>query len=448
MPIRSGGQECVSIFAFMRGGDSDNDVAREVGPEWESDVSENKERGGMSERAGPLAGLTVLDITRVVAGPFCSMLFADMGATVIKVEHPDDPDYARTFPPFVGSDDEQLSAFFTQFNRNKLGITLNLKSSEGRELLKRLIRKTDILVENFRPGTMDKLGLGYEVLQEINPRLVYTAISGFGRTGPNASKPAYDNTGQAAGGLWSMNGYPDMPPVRVGTIIGDLAASLYAAIGTLAALREAEKTGLGQVVDVSQQDSVLTLTENAVVRYTTGKEIASPLGNDHPFVRPYGQFPCKDGYVFFGGYTDKFWAITCTMFGEPDMATDPAIDTMEKRFDPIVAETKVKPLLERWFGNYTKAELEEMAGDKVPLSAIKNIAEVVEDPHIAARRMIVDVPIAGKLVGMFGQPIKLSRAEVSFEKAPSPGEHNELVLSRLAGVSATEFRRLKTSGVI
>ena len=412
-------------------------------------MSDNQHTGGIGERAGPLKGLVVLDITRVVAGPFCSMLLADMGATVIKVEHPDDPDYARTFPPFVGPDDAQLSAFFTQFNRNKLGITLNFKSAEGRDLLKKLIRNTDILVENFRPGTMDKLGLGYEVLHAINPKLVYTAISGFGRTGPNASKPAYDNTGQAAGGLWSMNGYPDRPPVRVGTIIGDLAASLYATIGTLAAVREAEKTGLGQVVDVSQQDSVLTLTENAVVRYTAKQEIAAPLGNDHPFVRPYGQFPCKDGYVFFGGYTDKFWAITCAMFGEPDKATDPAIDTMEKRFDPVVAETRVKPLLERWFGQYTKTELEAMAGDKVPLSAIKNIAEVVNDPHIAARQMIVDVPIAGRLLGMFGQPIKLSRATgTAFDKAPSPGEHNELVLTRLAGVSAAELERLKTSGAI
>jgi CoA:oxalate CoA-transferase len=402
-----------------------------------------------TRRSGPLSGVTVLDITRVVAGPFCSMLLADMGATVIKVEHPDEPDYARTFPPFVSSDEEQLSAFFTQFNRNKLGITLNLKSAEGKELLRTLVEKVDILVENFRPGTMEKLGLGADVLLQINPKLVYTAISGYGRTGPNASKPAYDNTGQAAGGLWSMNGYPDRPPVRVGTIIGDLAASLYGTIGTVAALREAEKTGKGQVVDVSQQDSVLTLTENAVVRYTTQKEVASPLGNDHPFVRPYGQFPCKDGYVFFGGYTDKFWAITCAMFGEPDKATDPAIDTMEKRFDATVAEAIVKPLLERWFANYTKAELEEMAGDKVPLSAIKTIGEVVEDPHIAARNMIVDVPIAGKLIGMFGLPIKLSSQQAApIEKAPAPGEHNALVFEKLAGIVGDELDRLKTAGAI
>ncbi len=417
--------------------------------DWEDDVNTEEKMGGLKERNGPLKGVTVLDITRVVAGPFCSMLFADLGATVIKVEHPCEPDYARTFPPFVGESDEQLSAFFTQFNRNKRGITLNLKSHDGKALLKKLVQKADILVENFRPGTMDKLGLSYEVLRELNPKLVYTAISGFGRTGPNSSKPAYDNTGQAAGGLWSMNGYADMPPVRVGTIIGDLAASLYAAIGTLAALREAEKTGAGQVVDVSQQDSVLTLTENAVVRYTAQKEVASPLGNDHPFVRPYGQFPCKDGYVFFGGYTDKFWAITCTLFGEPEQARDPAIDTMEKRFDHTVAETRVKPLLERWFSNYTKAELEEMAGDKIPLSAIKNIAEVVEDPHIAARNMIVNVPVAGQLIGMFGLPIKLSGADqTSFEKAPMPGEHNADVLARLAGVTPDELARLKASGAI
>jgi len=399
--------------------------------------------------SGPLKGVTVLDITRVVAGPFCSMLLADLGATVIKIEHPDDPDYARTFPPFVSGDEGEFSAFFAQFNRNKLGITLNMKSPEGRKLLKTLVRRADVLVENFRPGTMEKLGLGYDVLSAENPRLIYTAISGFGRTGPNSTRPAYDNTGQAAGGLWSMNGYPDMPPVRVGTIIGDLAASLYAAIGTLAALREAEHSGRGQVVDISQQDSVLTLTENAVVRYTTKGEIATPLGNDHPFVRPYGQFPCKDGFVFFGGYTDKFWRITCEMFGEPELADDPEIDTMEKRFDRDVHERRVKPLLERWFSKYTKAELEELAGDRIPLSAIKTIAEVVEDPHIAAREMIVKVPVAGKLVRMFGLPVKLSNTPGNpREKAPHPGEHNAFVYSRLASLSAGEIDDLAKAGVI
>ena len=398
-------------------------------------------------RKGPLSGVVVLDVTRVVAGPFCAMMLADLGATVIKVENPNDPDYTRTFPPMV--DDGRTSAYFAQYNRNKQGISIDLRSEEGKALLKRLVRKADILIENFRPGVMDRLGLGYEVLRAENPRLVYTAISGYGRTGPNASRPGYDNSGQAAGGLWSMNGYPDQPPVRVGTIIGDLSASLYAATGTLAALREAERTGIGQVVDISQQDAVLSLTEHAVIRHTVANEIAGPLGNDHPFVRPYGQYPCADGYVFFGGYTDKFWSITCALFGEPEMARDPRIDTMEKRFDRAVDETIVTPLLHRWFSRHTKAELEEMAGDAVPLSAIKTIDEVVADPHIQARGMIVEVPVAGQPVQMLGLPIKLSGNEAqNHGAAPSLGEHNAPVLRELLGLDDTELAALSQRGVI
>lgn len=402
------------------------------------------------ERTGPLKGIVVLDITRVVAGPFCSMILSELGATVIKIEHPDDLDYTRTFPPFAkGDGDRAFSAFFTQFNRNKLGVTLNMKSSEGKGLLRKLVRNADVLVENFRPGTMDRLGLGYETLKEENPKLVYVAISGFGRTGPNSSRPAYDNSAQATGGLWSMNGYADRPPVRVGTVIGDLAASLYAAIGALAALRTVGGGGDGQVVDISQQDAVLTLTENAVIRYTLDSDLAGPLGNDHPFVRPYGQFACKDGHVFFGGYTDKFWRISCELFGEPELADDPEIDTMEKRFDKDTSERRVKPLLERWFGAYTKAELEALAGDKVPLSAIKTIAEVVEDPHIAARNMIVKVPVGRELVRMFGSPIKLSATpESAPTRAPAPGEHNGLVYSKLAGLDGDEVARLAAAGAI
>ena len=406
------------------------------------DVSDVKTRG-------PLAGVTVLDITHVVAGPFCSMLLADLGATVIKVERPGEPDFTRSFPPHVAVAGEEFSAFFAQYNRNKLGVTLNIKHPEGKALLKSLVRRADVLVENFRPGTMERLDLGYDVLSRENPRLVYTAISGFGRTGPNSARPGFDNSGQAAGGLWSMNGYPDRPPVRVGTIIGDLVASLYAAIGTLAALLQAQRSGEGQIVDVSQQDSVLSLTETAVVRYTMNGEVASPLGNDHPFLRPYGQFPCKDGYVFFGGYTDKFWNITCEIFGEPESAFDPEIDTMEKRFDPEIAKRRVAPMLERWFRNYTKAELEALAGHLIPLCPIKTIAEAVEDPHIAARDMIIKVPVGDRLVRMLGLPIKMSKMDdTPRNKAPSPGEHNELVYGRLAGLAPDDLRRLSESGAV
>lgn len=397
-----------------------------------------------NERKGPLAGIMVLDVTRVVAGPYCAMMLADLGATVIKVENPNDPDYTRTFPPMVETDAGPESAFYAQYNRNKQGVSLDLRSEAGKAAFLELVRRADILVENFRPGVMDKLGLGYELLRAINPRLVYTAISGYGRTGPNASRPGYDNSGQASGGLWSMNGYAGQPPVRVGTIIGDLSASLYAAVGTLAALREAEKTGIGQVVDISQQDSVLSLTESAVVRYTVDKEVAGPLGNDHPFVRPYGQFPCADGYIFFGGYTDKFWAITCALFGEPEMAKDPRIDTMDKRFEEEAYTTIVEPLLHRWLARHTKAELEEMAGDAVPLSAIKSIDEVVADPHIAARGMIVDVPMGETPVAMLGLPIKLSGAPVQ-PHAPAPrlGQHNDAVLIDMLGMAAADVAALR-----
>ena len=221
-----------------------------------------------ARRHGPLHGLLVLDITRVVAGPYCSMILADLGARVIKIEHPEDPDYVRDFPPFIGNGDQRFSAFFAQYNRHKEGVTLNLKNEAGRALLKQLVARADVLVENFRPGTMQRFGVGYDTLREVNPKLVYAAISGFGQTGPNALKPGFDNSGQATGGLWSMNGFADRPPVRVGTIVGDVSATLFATIGVLAAVREAERTGQGQLIDVSQQVAVLALTENAVVKYT------------------------------------------------------------------------------------------------------------------------------------------------------------------------------------
>lgn len=408
--------------------------------------------GSSPSRRGPLSGVMVLDITRVVAGPFCSMILADLGATVIKIERPSEPDYARDFPPFLESDEseDRFSAFFAQYNRNKLGLTLDLGAPEGKKLLKQLVERADVLVENFRPGTMDKLGLGYEELSGVNPRLVYTAISGFGQSGPKRRLPAFDNSAQAAGGLWSMNGAPDQPPLRVGTIIGDLAATMYGVIGTLAALRHAERTGEGQLVDVAQQDSVLSLTENAVVSYTVDGTVAQPLGNEHPFVRPYGLFSCKDGYVFFGGYTDKFWNLTCAMFGEPELAADPEIDTMTKRFDSNTYERRVRPLLERWMADHTRAELEELAGEEVPLTAVKDIGDVVNDPHIRARDMIVDVDYPGLgTLEMFGQPIHLGTTPANPRgRAPNTGEHTDTLLRGLLDLSQTEIGELRQSGVV
>ncbi|NYT79719.1 CoA transferase [Alcaligenaceae bacterium] len=409
----------------------------------------NAQEAGLPLGDGPLRGLVVIDVTRVVAGPYCTMMLADLGATVIKVENPAEPDYVRSFPPFVEGDNGRASAFFAQYNRHKLGVSINLKTSEGQALLRKLIGKADMLVENFRPGAMARIGLDYDTLKEENPRLVYVSISGFGQTGPHSLRPAYDNSAQATGGLWSFNGEKGRPPVRVGTIIGDLSASFYATIAALAAVMHARQTGEGQLVDVAQQDSVVTLTEHAVVNYTVDQIVAEPLGNDHPFVRPYGQLACKDGFVFFGAYTDKFWREACKIFGEPDLMADTEIDSMEKRFDPQVYERRVAPIVSRWCANRTKAELEEMAGDLIPLTPIKTMAEVVQDPHLAAREMFVPVSMDGVQVKAFGSPMKLSKTPVNASgAAPLFGEHNALVFSQWAGLSAGEVTRLSEEGVI
>lgn len=398
---------------------------------------------------GPLRGLIIIDVTRVVAGPYCTMMLADLGATVIKIENPAEPDYVRGFPPFVQGQHGTASAFFAQYNRHKLGVSLDLKSEQGRELLRDLVGRADMLVENFRPGTMARMGLGYDTLKELNPRLVYVSISGFGQTGPNARRPAYDNSAQATGGLWSLNGEQGEAPLRVGTIIGDLSASFYASIAALAAVIDMRNTGKGQLVDVAQQDSVVTLTEHAVVNYTVDGIVGEPLGNDHPFVRPYGQYACKDGYVFFGAYTDKFWREACRIFGEPELVSDTEIDTMAKRFDQETYTRRVQPIVERWCAAHTKAELEALAGDDIPMTPIKTMAEVVNDPHLQVREMFVPVQVDGAEVQAFGSPMKLSRTPVRTQgSAPNFGEHNEVVLKGWLGLAEADYDRFVAEGVI
>lgn len=402
------------------------------------------------QRSGALAGVVVLDLSRVLAGPYCTEILADFGATVIKIENPRDPDVTRGFPPYLRDGEDELSGYFAQYNRGKLTMTLDLAVAEGTQALGDLVERADILVENFRPGTMDKLGVGYDVLSKRNPRLVYTAISGYGQTGGNRRKPAFDSTAQAAGGLWSMNGAPGDVPVRVGTVIGDLAATLYAVSGTLIALRHAERTGVGQLVDVAQVDSVIALTENAVVNYTIDGEVATNTGNAHPWVRPYELFPCADGFVFFAGYTDKFWRLACELFGSTGLIDDPEIDTMRKRFDAEVYDRKVRPAILAWFAGRTKAELEAIAGEELPLTAIKDIREVVEAPGTTEREMVVDVEHEGfGAIRMFGQPVKLS-ATPADTSHPSGrlGEHTDLVLGALAGYDTDRIELLRAAGAV
>lgn len=399
---------------------------------------------------GALQGVVVLDLSRVLAGPYASATLADLGATVVKVENPADPDVTRGFPPYLRDGDAELSGYFAQYNRGKFGMTLDLKSEEGKQVLRDLVAGADVLVENFRPGTMEKLGLGYETLAAINPRLVYAAISGYGQTGSRSRRPAFDNTAQAAGGLWSMNGYPDAEPVRVGVTIGDLSATLFALVGILAALRHAERTGEGQLVDVAQVDSVIALTETAVVEYTVTGKVARPAGNAHAWVRPYELFPCKDGQVFFGAYTDKLWNASCVLFGSPDAVSDPEIDTMRKRFGQEVYERRVKPLVVGWFADRTRAELEDLAGDVIPLTAVRDIGEVVEDPGTAEREMVIETDYGGfGTLRTFGQPVKLSRTPARPDRrANGLGEHTEEVLTGLAGYTPERIEQLRERGVL
>ncbi|WP_223622921.1 CaiB/BaiF CoA-transferase family protein [Microbacterium sp. EST19A] len=399
---------------------------------------------------GALAGVTVIDLSRVLAGPYAAQMLADLGATVIKVENPRDPDVSRGFPPYLTDGDEEFSAYYAQYNRGKLGMGLDLATPEGKEVLKDLVRGADVLVENFRPGTMEKLGVGYEVLREVNPRLVYTAISGYGRTGSRSKRPAFDNTAQAAGGIWSMNGYAEHPPVRVGVTIGDLSATLFAVVGTLAALRHAEATGEGQVVDVAQVDSIVALTETAVVDYTVNGTVASPQGNAHAWVRPYELFDCADGQVFFGAYTDKLWNASCDLFGTPEHKDDPEIDTMRKRFEEDVYERRVKPIVAGWLASRTKKELEDLAGDVVPLTAVKTIGEVVEDPGTAERDMIVEADYGDLgVLRMFGQPIKLSATPATPARTANRfAEHADRVLTEFAGYDAARIAELRAAGAL
>jgi CoA:oxalate CoA-transferase len=396
----------------------------------------------------PLEGVTILDLTRVVAGPYATMILADLGARVIKIENPGDPDYTRDFEPYLVDGDKRQSAFFAQYNRNKEAITLNLKEPRAKDIFRQMVQKADIVVENYRAGVMDKLGVGYENLKTYNPKLVYTAISGFGQTGPYSTWPAYDNSGQALSGLWSMNGIPG-EPTRIGTIIGDLAATFFGAIGTLSAYIHAQKTGQGQLVDVAQLDASLALTENAVSNYTVGDQVQQPLGNDHPLCRPYGKFRAKDGEVFFGGYTDRFWKTTCEFFGEPGLLQDPEIDTMAKRFDEEVYNRRILPKINQWFSAYTCQELQDALAEKLPLTAIHTIDQVLLDPQLNHRDMFIDYAYGNAHGKLFGTPIKLSETPCDTSgRAPEIGEGNARIYQEFLGYSEEEIRVLSEEGVL
>ncbi len=393
----------------------------------------------------PLAGIKVLDLTRVLAGPFCTMVLSDLGAEVIKVEMPGIGDDSRYFGPF--KNDQSL--YFLSLNREKKSITLNLKSVEGKTILKDLVKKFDILVENFRPGTMEKLGLGYDVLKEINPRLIYAASSGFGHSGPDSKKPAYDILAQARGGIMSITGWPNTPPTRVGMSTGDITASLFTAIGINAALYQREITGKGQKIDVAMLDCQVAILENALARYQVDGTPPSPIGNRHPTITPFQAFKTKDSYLVLPIGNDNLWRKFCKFIDREDMIDD-------ERFSTNGARTKnleiLIPILEDIFLTKNSDEwitLIENAG--IPCGPINTIDKVMSDNQILARNMIVEVDDekVGK-VKIAGNPIKMSSISEDHKRKPAPkiGEHTNQVLKEYLGYNEDKVNDLKSKGVI
>lgn len=393
---------------------------------------------------GPLAGITVVDLTRVLSGPFCTMLLADMGARVIKIEQPGKGDDTRAWgPPFVGGE----SSYFLSINRNKESVTLDLKRAEGRRILESLLGRADVLVENFRPGTLKKLGLAYDDLVERFPRLVYCSISGFGQTGPLRERAGYDAVVQAEGGLMSVTGPADGPAYRLGVAIADLVAGMFAANGIALALFARERTGRGQLVDIGMLDSVAALlTYQAGIYFTTG---ASPgrMGNRHPTIVPYETFETSDGEVVIAVGNDEQWRKFCVAIGLADLASDPRFATNAGR---AATYDELQPMLAaRLRDRPARDWLAAIDAAGVPCGSVKSVEEVLTDPQVLARDMVVELEHAtiGAL-RMLGVPVKLSDTPGRVRTAPPRlGEHTDSVLTEL-GCERSEIAQLRRGGVI
>ncbi len=396
------------------------------------------------ESVGPLTGLKVLDLSRVLAGPFAGMILCDLGAEVVKIEEPGRGDEARGIGPFK----DEVSLYFMSVNRGKKSITLNLKHPHGLELFLQLIPHADILIENYRPGTMDRFGLGYKTLSALQPGLIFAACSGFGQTGPYASYGAYDMIVQAMGGLMSITGQPNSSPVRIGTSIGDLTAALFTVIGILGALHHREKTGRGQLVDIAMLDCQVAILENAIARYFATGTSPQPLGSRHPNITPFEAFETEDGFVVIAVGNNNLWERFCEVVHRPEWVADPRFMTNALRTEnhaalqPLIAEVLKQRSTEVWLRFF------EETG--IPAGPIQDIAQLVAHPQIQARQMIATVvhPDIGE-VQMPHSPIRLSETPPSVEQpAPELGEHTQEILMEWCGLNTTQIAQLRSDGVI
>ncbi len=385
-----------------------------------------------SGNSGPLAGITIVDLTRVLAGPFCTMLLADLGARVIKIETPGKGDDARHIGPFMSRESVEKSAYFMPLNRGKESIALDLKAGADKRIFEALLAGADVLVENYRPGVMEKLGYGWEAIKGQYPRLIYAAASGFGHSGPLKNRAAYDMVVQAMGGMMSVTGHAGGPPTRVGSSIGDITAGLFTATGINAALFEREKTGRGQRIDVAMLDCQVAILENAIARYFASGQSPGPLGARHPSITPFAAFHAKDGYLVIAAGNDALFSGLCRTLGLDSVAQDPHFSSNADRTENSGA---LADLIEEALAGREVAEwldLLEKAG--IPAGPINDIEAVVNHPQIAARNMIVstDDPEVG-MVRMAGNPIKLSTHADPETRPAAPGldADREMILREL-----------------
>lgn len=400
----------------------------------------------------PLEGIRIVDLTRALAGPYCTMMLGDLGADVIKVERPGRGDDSRGWgPPFVGAPYGPYpgeSAYFIAANRNKRSITVDLKCLQGQEIVRRLAGVSDVLIENFRTGVLTGMGLGYGDLHRLNPLLVYCSISGYGRTGPYAERPGYDFIIQAEGGMMGITGPEEGPPYRVGVPIVDITAGMFAAAAVLAALRARDRTGEGQLVDVSLLDSMVALLANVGSNYLVGREDPRRLGNAHPNIAPYEAFRARDGWFALAAANQRQWSLLCDAIERPDLANDPRFATNEVRVAnrPALVEELSQVFAirdaEQWLAKLREAGL--------PCGPINDVPDVFEHPQAQARDLALEAehPTAGQ-VRMTGFPYKLSQTPVEVRHPPPLlGQHTEEVLVELLEYSAEEIMGLRERGVV
>lgn len=392
---------------------------------------------------GLLAGVKVLDLTRVLAGPYCGMMLADMGAEVIKIEMPGKGDDARRNAPIVNGE----SAYYMNLNRNKRGMTLNLKSEEGKKIFREMVKKSDIVLENYRPGVMEKLGLGYEDLRKINPAIVYGAVSGFGHYGPYSKRAGYDIIGQAMSGLMSTTGWPGGQPTRTGTAIADVMGGISCCTGVLAAYVNRLKTGIGDKVDVALVDSMVSSLEIINMIYLCTGRVPERIGNRYEAIYPYDTFEASDGMVIIACGNDKLYGKLKEVLQIPELE-DPDFDGNIKR---VENHAKLKPIIEEWTKTRTIDEtVDILLASGIPACPVNTIDRVTKDPHIAgAREMFVELdhPVAGKMK-VTGNQLKFTNNKVHIDTpAPLLGQHTEEILKEFVGMNHEEFEALAGQGV-